>query len=281
MSNLSSHAATPQLGHTISVASILNKMVTPRRVDASETERAILARATFMHVLHKGHRLAVWRWGTEGPLVLLVHGWDSRASHLGAFVEPLLAAGYRVLAFDGPGQGDSEGVRSNVVDLGQAILDVVEATGPVSAAIGHSMGSAALLYAFAHGLETGASVHIAGPSSLRGVLIRTAAMLELNMEQGRELISLMEGETGLPVDDMELSALAHGLRHPALILHDPEDREIPFGESERLNTAWAQATLHPMPGLGHRRIISAVPAIDLSLELIARHLPAHTQNSSM
>jgi len=234
-----------------------------------------------MHVLHKGHRLAVWRWGTEGPLVLLVHGWDSRASHLGAFVEPLLAAGYRVLAFDGPGQGDSEGVRSNVVDLGQAILDVVEATGPVSAAIGHSMGSAALLYAFAHGLETRATVHIAGPSSLRGVLIRTAAMLELNMEQGRELISLMEGETGLPVDDMELSALAQGLRHPALILHDPEDREIPFGESERLNTAWAQATLHPMPGLGHRRIISAVPAIDLSLELIARHVPAHTQNSSM
>ena len=40
-------------------------------------------------------------WG-EGPAVYLVHGWGGWAGQLGAFVAPLVAAGYRVITFDAP-----------------------------------------------------------------------------------------------------------------------------------------------------------------------------------
>src|SRR5882724_4574089 len=52
--------------------------------------------------------LSVLRWG-KGPLVVLVHGWNGRASQLGAFVEPLVRAGLQVVAFDAPGPGASAG----------------------------------------------------------------------------------------------------------------------------------------------------------------------------
>ncbi|WP_328189433.1 alpha/beta fold hydrolase [Marinobacter sp. OP 3.4] len=254
---------------------VFRALITPQRVPATGEEQALLARAARSQVLHGENRLAVWQWGDEGPRVLLVHGWNSRASHLGHLIQALLAAGYQVLAFDGTGQGESEGNRSNVVDLGRAVLRVVDAAGPVEAAIGHSMGSPALLYAFAQGLEVRTSIHVAGPSSLRRVLHQTAAMTGLGEAQRNRLIALMEAETGVPVEDMELTRLAHGFRHPALILHDPDDREVPFGESRHLHAAWPGATLHAVSGLGHRRIISDRAVIELGLEHLGRYLPVN------
>ncbi|HEX5771250.1 MAG TPA: alpha/beta hydrolase, partial [Nocardioidaceae bacterium] len=46
-------------------------------------------------------------WG-DGPVVYLVHGWGGRASQFAAFVEPLVAAGHTVVAFDGLSHGDSD-----------------------------------------------------------------------------------------------------------------------------------------------------------------------------
>ena len=42
------------------------------------------------------------------PSVYLVHGWGGRGSQLAAFVEPLVAAGHRVVLFDAPSHGDSD-----------------------------------------------------------------------------------------------------------------------------------------------------------------------------
>ena len=106
---------------------VFQQLIQPRRVPATEPEMHLLAGATRVNTVFRGDREAIWRWGHRGPAVLMVHGWDSRASHLGSFVEALLAAGYQVVAFDGPGHGDSGGHHSNVVLLGQAILQVVAA----------------------------------------------------------------------------------------------------------------------------------------------------------
>src|SRR6185369_13228471 len=51
--------------------------------------------------------LAVWHWGT-GPRVLLVHGWNGHAGRLSSFVQPLVEAGFGVVAFDAPAHGISQ-----------------------------------------------------------------------------------------------------------------------------------------------------------------------------
>ena len=40
-----------------------------------------------------GVPVAVYRWG-DGPLVLFVHGWSGRGTHVAAFIRPLQQAGY-------------------------------------------------------------------------------------------------------------------------------------------------------------------------------------------
>ena len=44
---------------------------------------------------------------------------------------------------------------------------------------------------------------------------------------------------------------------PALILHDPEDRELPYFHSEVIAAAWPGSELRPAPRTGHRSILRA------------------------
>ena len=69
-----------------------------------------------------GQRLAVWSWG-DGPTAILLHGWGGRSDQLAAFVPPLLAAGFSVVAPDAPGHGDSTGGTSSVLAFAAAIAE--------------------------------------------------------------------------------------------------------------------------------------------------------------
>lgn len=207
------------------------------------------------------HRLATWNWGHLGPRVLLVHGWESRASHWHAWVHPLLRAGFQVTAVDNLAHGASTGDAANALLWGQGLLAIQHAVGPIHATIGHSAGSAATLYAFAHGLKVDASVHIAGPSSLQRVATGFALAMGLAREDIGAYRAGLEAQLGFPMSEMDIPALRGGLRHPALILHDPQDKEVPFSESLALHEAWPLSQLTPVEGVGHRRILRAPEVI--------------------
>lgn len=207
------------------------------------------------------HTIVTWSWGHQGPRVLLVHGWESRASHWHAWVHPLLRAGFQVTAVDNLAHGASTGDAANALLWGQGLIAIQQAFGPIHATIGHSAGSAATLYAFAHGLKVDASVHISGPSSLRRVATGFALAMGLAREDIAAFRIGLEAQLGFPMAEMDIPALQAGLRHPALILHDPQDKEVPFTESLALNGAWPLSQLISVEGVGHRRILRSPEVI--------------------
>lgn len=93
----------------------------------------------------------------------LVHGWNGRATQFESFVGPLVAAGLRVFAHDSIGHGASTG-SSTCVDMADALLRVVEVTGPARAVIAHSMGATATVIALNRGLVTARASFIAAPA---------------------------------------------------------------------------------------------------------------------
>ena len=44
---------------------------------------------------------------------------------------------------------------------------------------------------------------------------------------------------------------------PALLMHDPQDAEMPYAHSVALAAAWRGAALENARGVGHRRILRA------------------------
>lgn len=246
-------------------ASLAERLFTsPRRFARPRRERAILAtgRSFAVDVQLRSPRwnggrtsVAAWRWGS-GPTVLLVHGWEGRGAQLGALIEPLVAAGLSVVAFDAPGHGDSPGSRLYLTDHADAIADVAAAIGPLHATISHSFGSAGTLLAHArHGVEAPLHVALAPNVLIDDAVLRFARLVTLDDTERRALESSLAQSSGLGLDGLQLAALVARRDSQLLVVHDRDDREVPLEHGTALATQWAGARLEVTSGLGHRKIL--------------------------
>jgi len=56
----------------------------------------------------------------------------------------------------------------------------------------------------------------------------------------------------------------------AILMHDPDDSEMPYNHSVAIAAAWPDALLVPTPGVGHRRILRSREIIARTLKHIER-----------
>jgi pimeloyl-ACP methyl ester carboxylesterase len=264
-------------------ASFAERLFTsPRRHARPERERAVLvsARETTVDVTLRAPRwhgarlpVATWRWGF-GPTVLLVHGWEGRGSQLGALVEPLVAAGLSVVAFDAPGHGDSPESRLYLTDLADCIADVAGAVGPLHAIIAHSFGAAGALLAHARGGVTAARNIMIAPNVLIDDAVRRfARMVGLDDTDRADLERRLADHSGIAPSSLTLDRLTGARRDALLVLHDRGDREVSFEHGERLAAVWPGARLHATDGLGHRRILRDPAVISQAVEFAREGAP--------
>jgi len=204
-------------------------------------------------------------WGTEGPVVYLVHGWGGVADQLDAFVEPLLAAGYRVVSFDAPGHGRStEGLagpgRSTLPEFSESLASAVDRFGEAHAVIAHSFGAAAVVLAVLDGLPVGRLALVAPMSDPIGFSFVFAKMLGFRERIRTRFLRVLEKRVGEPMDRFDIPRRMRtedlsGLP-PLLIVHDLGDREVPVANGDRLAKLWPGAELDTWTSLGHFRILT-------------------------
>ncbi|HEU0108326.1 MAG TPA: alpha/beta fold hydrolase [Vicinamibacteria bacterium] len=225
---------------------------------------ALPAGATRVDVQSRYGRLAVWSWGS-GAAVYLVHGWGGRAEQLGAFVAPLVSRGFRVIAVDGPGHGASTGRRSSGVEIARALADVVAQLGAARAVIAHSLGAAAATFAVREGLRVERLVFIGAPADPLTWVERFGRRLGLSRAVMAEMRRLSEKRIQAHWEDLPLVPLRSlSASPPLLVVHDRDDREVPFTDGAAIAAAWPGARFLETSGLGHRRVLRD-PAVVASI----------------
>lgn len=225
----------------------------PSRRAPREWERSILSEAEPFQIRAAGTRLRGSRIG-EGPAVLLVHGWGGGGSQLAAFVPPLLSAGCSVIEFDGPAHGASTGKTATMPELADAAADVARRF-DARAAIGHSLGAAAVALALHRGLPLDAAVLVAPPRAATVIFDGFCAALGLSEVTRDRTRDRLERRVGVRIAGLDLPAMVTGLRTPALVIHDTGDSEVPFEDGAAIAAAWPGARFLATEGLGHRRIL--------------------------
>ena len=240
------------------------QFITPRRTPPRERDREWLQRGTSWH-LQNG--LAVTAWG-EGPTILLLHGWEGRGTSFTAFIPPLLAAGFRVVALDGPAHGASPGTTTDPLDFGLAVLAAGRELGPLAGIVAHSMGVASTAIAIARGLQVERVVLIAGPSSAADILTRFAQETHLPAPVAERFYALMAERTHTTAEALDVAQISRQFTVPALLFHDPADAEVPFHDAEATAAAWPGARLHVIEGRGHRRILLAPEVVQGTVEFL-------------
>jgi pimeloyl-ACP methyl ester carboxylesterase len=251
---------------------------TPWTVDPGERGRAKqaqwLSQTKPVYFGTQVGRIAGFEAGS-GPTVLLIHGWGERAASLGAFVEPLTAAGYRVVGIDAPDHGDSAPAEANVYVVGDTIRQVVDKLGGVTAVIAHSIGGHATMYALKNGLEVDSVVLLAPSSRLETAFLRFQELLRLPPRGMTGLKQALERRFGTVIwNEMNGSELVRDLDVPALIVHDRDDPQIPLADSELVASAWPGAKLVTTESLGHGRILRDERILAEAVAFIQRHSAA-------
>jgi pimeloyl-ACP methyl ester carboxylesterase len=244
--------------------------LTPRRYRRPPFERDLLSRAKRVALLTQHGELAAWEWGTEGPRVLLVHGWEGRGAQLGALVAPLTSLDFRVVTFDAPAHGDSPGGQSSLFHFAEAVERAVEAFGPFHAIVTHSMGGASTLWASRRGPLAPRLVMIAPPIDLRDFTRSLSRVLGLPEDVRGRVHRRLGARFGVPIEEVRAEQLASTMQGPLLVIHDEDDRDVPVACGEAIARAWRGAELVKTHGLGHRRILHDPATLDAVVRFVAQ-----------
>lgn len=197
--------------------------------------------------------LQAWEWGA-GPTILLVHGWDGRGSQLGAFVAPLVQAGFRVVTYDSRGNGDSFGRRASLVSFADALTAMVRHMGPLHGIVAHSFGAAATLYALRSGLSVPRVVFL-GPVNAAHGADRFARFLKMSPTCADLFKQEVYQRMGDSFENLNGKALPSATRPELLLYHDRDDVFVPADDAREIASNWPGSHLIETSGLGHHRIL--------------------------
>ena len=219
-------------------------------------EAAFLDSAVRHDTRYNGQAIPVYRWGpAAGPLVFCAYGWGYNAGRWRHFVPGLVAAGYRVVAFDPPGHGRAPGRRTEYPSMVAIERQLIREHGPVHLALGHSFGGGCLVEALAElsPEERPARVALLAIfSEVRWLFAGFAEFLRLRDEVYRAMQRHIKKLSGRDLDEFDAARNAARLAGtPTLLVHDPEDPVTAYRNARRNHSHWPGAWLLSPSGAGH------------------------------
>lgn len=252
----------------------------PERVH--ERDRAVHERATVGQLLVGGERVATYTWGTGSEVILLVHGWRSRASRFSAIVAALESPDRTIIAFDAPGNGDSTGDRVTILDYLDAITQLGRLHGTFEAIIGHSFGAMSSFVAVREGVLTRRIVDIAGMYNADQLVDSFALQVGIRGRAKAGLRRRIGGRTFADVDEpfrRFVSEIDPTHTHvPVLVIHDEDDAIVSITQADLIADAHTgPTTVLRTSGLGHARILGD-PTVLAAISSFVEREPAPGHN---
>ncbi len=247
-----------------------NMWFTTHRYKTPAAEQKAMQSAQQSTINITGIDVAVWSWG-EGKPVLFMHGWSGRGTQVASFIEPLTRTGYRVISYDAPAHGETDGKQTSIFQVYDVVMALHEMYGPFHATITHSFGGMLLAYAMSSGLSTDRAVVICPPADIESLLGNFQRMLALP----DNVILLMKQRLytmyglGLKTRLTTINNV-RDLDCPSLVIHDEDDTDLPWQDGKRITDAWPGAEFVLTRGLGHRRILRDAATINRAVEFIIK-----------
>jgi pimeloyl-ACP methyl ester carboxylesterase len=229
----------------------------PRRRYSTRKFDDLVTQSKRFDVTSNGNRIEGHIWENSGETVLLVHGWETGGLHLGTFIEPLWAEGYKVITFDGPAHGSSQGEFTNLPDFARTIAQIHTEVGPVQHIIAHSFGGfASVFMASQESITLKSMTLVSVPNKLSGVLDDFARMLKLPNQVLENIYLKIRAYFNVDPGKIESAKLGKLMEvDRVLVVHDRNDYILPFHNSLEIVHDLSNARLLETENLGHNRLL--------------------------
>lgn len=248
------------------------------RAPLRDGEATVHAAADVDPITVNGKKVLIYRWGDGSRPVLLIHGWQSRASRFAALIPRLGDLGYTPISFDAPGNGGSGGRSTNAFEFVEAIKQIQHRYGPFEAIVAHSFGAICAFLALRDGVRAGRLVTISGVAEFEHLADGFVALAGLSPRSKAALTARTATLFGPnPWQRLSGTHRPEQITLPILAIHDDGDRVIDPGQATRITDAYGnQARRITTTGLGHHRILADPTVLDATLTFLtepATHVP--------
>jgi pimeloyl-ACP methyl ester carboxylesterase len=220
-------------------------------------EKVFLDTAQQKRTVRAGVKIMEYHWGnSSAPYILLSYGWGYNAGRWRHYVNQLVEAGFRVIAYDPPGHGYAPKNQVHLVLNATILAHIIEEYGKPEVMIGHSFGGASSIYTIHNlplALQPSKFVLMAAFSYTPKVFKGYASTLGLRRTVYRGMIHHFEELAKRPLKYFDFALMAADLSHlKVLIVHSLEDEVTPFSNALRYHNFWKNSYLYaPKEGKHH------------------------------
>ncbi|WP_290698859.1 alpha/beta hydrolase [Lacinutrix sp.] len=230
----------------------LDLFSTPQKGRILENQKTFLDSAKILQLKYKDLNIATYQWKGNDKTILLAHGWESNTHRWEVLINKLKALDFNIVALDAPAHGASSGKKFNAVLYSECIKVTAEHYKP-QIIIGHSVGGMATgFYQNTYqNKDLEKLILLGAPSEFTGVFKRYVDMMGYNKHIENGLNSLVLKRFNKLPSHFSLATFVKMIDTKTLIIHDVEDKIIPYNDAEMIIKNHKNATFIPTKGYGH------------------------------
>ncbi|WP_100612874.1 alpha/beta fold hydrolase [Confluentibacter lentus] len=201
---------------------------------------------------YKDINIMTYQWIGKKETILLVHGWESNTSRWKKLIDVLKKLDYNIIALDAPAHGNSGGALFNTVLYSECIHIVAKKVNP-TVIIGHSVGGiATVIFQHKYNLDSVKKLVLLGaPSNFTGIFDRYKTMMGYNKKVFNGIEQFVLKRFGHLPSYYHISNFSENMHPKGLIIHDEEDRVIPYDDALDYQKHYKNSILISTSGLGH------------------------------
>ncbi len=114
-------------------------------------------------------------------------------------------------------------------------------------------------------------VMVSAPNSVPRLFAEFIKFIGLRGKASDVFMSNVKALSGREPEAFVVSDQMRLISSPTLLLHAPDDKEVPFSESQSIAASNDHVVLKEIPGKGHRRIIWSADTISEAVEFVVAH----------
>ncbi|TXE07487.1 alpha/beta hydrolase [Gelidibacter salicanalis] len=224
----------------------------PRSGKLNEEQSDFLNTAFQEELKFETFPIMTYRWPGTGKTIILTHGWESNSARWKRLILELRKKSFNVIALDAPGHGKSGSEIFNAIIYAEFINVVAKKFSP-DIMVGHSVGGmACALFQHKYQFPNLKKIVLLGaPSEFQDVMKRYTDMLGYNHRIVSQLNHTINDRFGRPADSFSTAKFLETIESEGLIIHDQDDRIIPYNDALLLKNSFKNSQLITTKGLGH------------------------------
>ncbi len=232
----------------------------PGRVGFSESQTKLIDQAEYSEMTYKGDRIAIYKWGTKGPKVLLAHGWRSKIADFKRLIEAYIKAGFVVEGVDNRAHGKSEGKHTSIPEYRNILKEYFVKNGPYHTIVGYSMGgivAGIMLSEVSKNLQPKNLFLLASPTYVQFFFEKIITELGCKKAVYDAFVARVNNVYHQPIEYFDLRTKVEELgginKH---FVYCEDDEMIPFNQGRELFDLHENKSFVQARGFGHYKILS-------------------------